>query len=133
MTVAASKPAGFSLVEVTLALGVVAIALLGVFSLLPVGLKVNQIATQQGASADILSLIAADLRSTPITTPRGAATTSPQLNISIPANPVAANSVMTLYFSESGQSAIARQANSRYLATITFLPNGTGSRTATCT
>jgi len=125
------KRAAFSLVEVTLALGVAAISLLAIFALLPVGVKINQVATEQTASTDILSAVAADLRATPLTNPRGGATNSPRFGIGIPANPVAAKTTTTLFFTTEGQFSTSLASSSRYRVTITFLPNGAGTRTAT--
>ena len=121
---------GFSLVEVTLALGIAAVCLTTVFALLPVGLRTNQNATQQVASADIMGAVIADLRSTPLTTPPGRATTSPQFSITIPANPVTATSSATLYFDNEGQFSTSATSNSRYRLIITFVPNS-DSRSAT--
>lgn len=125
------KRDAFSLVEVTLALGVAAVSLLAIFALLPVGVRTNQIAIEQTASGDILSAVAADLRATPVTTPRGGATASPRFAIGIPSNPVGASTVATLFFTEHGQFSANIRANSRYRVTVTFLPNGVGVRTAT--
>lgn len=122
---------GFSLVEVTLALGVAAISLLAIFSLLPVGIQTNQRAIEQTASADILSAVAADLRATRVTNPRGGAATSLQFAISIPANPVTGATTTTLFFNSEGQVATSLRSNSRYRLTVTFLPNGSDARTAT--
>jgi uncharacterized protein (TIGR02598 family) len=119
----------FSLVEVTLALGVAAISLLVIFSLLPIGLQTNQRSIEQTASADLLSAIAADLRATPVTNPRGSAATSAQFNINIPA--AGSTGSATLYFNNTGQSATSLQSDSRYRVTINFLSNGPGTRTAT--
>ena len=127
----AFQSSGFSLIEVTLALGVAAISLLAIFALLPVGLHNTQRAAEQTASADILSAVVADLRATPATSPRGNATTSAQFGIGIPANPVTSATTITLFFNSSGQSSAQLQPDSRYRATITFLPNGSGARTAT--
>lgn len=52
---------GFSLVEVTLALGVAAFCLLAVLALLPVSAKTNQAAIQQTTAHAIISDIATDL------------------------------------------------------------------------
>jgi hypothetical protein len=57
----------FSLVEVTLALGVAAFCLIAVFGLLPIGLKTDQGAIRQTTANGILSAIVADLRATPLT------------------------------------------------------------------
>jgi uncharacterized protein (TIGR02598 family) len=125
------KRDAFSLVEVTLALGVAAISLLAIFALLPVGVRTNQIAIEQTASTDILSAVAADLRATPVAVPRGSATVSPRFAIEIPANPLAAATTTTLFFTGQGQFSANIKADSRYRVTVTFLPNGTGARSAT--
>jgi len=117
----------FSLVEVTLALGVAAISLLVIFSLLPIGLQTNQRAIEQTASADILSAVTADLRATPVTNPRGVAAT--QFSISIPA--AGSTGTTTLFFNSAGQSATSLQSDSRYRMTATFVSNGGGAKTAT--
>jgi uncharacterized protein (TIGR02598 family) len=132
------------LVEVTLALGVAAVSLLAIFGLLPVGLKTNQVAIEQRASTDVVSAVVADLRGTPVTNPRGGATTSPRFAIGIPANPVSSVTTVTLFFNSEGQcstdlegstepdgSSWAPPLQARYRATITFVPNGAGARTAT--
>lgn len=119
---------GFSLVEVTLALGVAAVSLLIIFSLLPIGLQTNQRSIEQTASADILSVVAADLRATPVTNPRGGPTTSTQFGISIPA--AGGTGTTTLFFNSAGQSNSSQQSDSRYRITITFLSNGGGLKTA---
>lgn len=69
---------GFSLVEITLALGVAALCLLGVFALLPIGLQSNHAAVQQTLAANILEAVVADLRNTP-----AGSTESPQYRIPI--------------------------------------------------
>jgi Tfp pilus assembly protein PilV len=130
MKAGAMNRRGFSLVEVTLALGVASICLIAIFGLLPVGLQTNQDAIQQIASADILGHIIADLKATPVTTPRGGSTASPQFAINIPANPVSAPTISTLFFSAEGEFSTSANLESRYRLTITFLPN-TGSRSAT--
>ena len=121
---------GFSLVEVTLAVGVASVCLIAIFALLPVGLRTNQDAVQQVAAADILGAVMADLRATPATTPRGEASASHQFAINIPANPVDEATTSTLFFNGEGQFSVSANSESRYRLTITFLPN-TGSRAAT--
>lgn len=54
---------GFSLVEVTVAIGIVSFALLAVVGLLPVGLKSIKSATEQSAAANTLTALAESLRS----------------------------------------------------------------------
>jgi uncharacterized protein (TIGR02598 family) len=55
------KAAAFSLVEVTLALGIAAFCLVTVFALLPVALKTQQASIQQTTANTICSQIVADL------------------------------------------------------------------------
>lgn len=104
-----AKSEGFSLVEVTLALGVMAVCLIAVFGLLPTGLSSNQAAIQQTATSAVLTMISEDLHATP-----KAASSSLRFNIPIPDGRV-------LYFTENGIPDI--QANSRFRAAITFTPS----------
>lgn len=98
----------FSLVEVTLALGVAAFCLLAVFGLVPVGVQTNRNATSQTAAANIMAAVVADLRATP-----KANTTSAQFGITFGTN-------TTLYFDGSGQFATSAGANSRYQLNVTW-------------
>ena len=61
------KNAAFSLVEVTLALGIAAFCLIAVFGLMPIGVQTNRNATSQTAANNIIAAIVADLRATPKT------------------------------------------------------------------
>src|SRR5207253_9779792 len=58
----ARSAAGFSLVEITLALGVAAFCLIAVFGLMAVGLQTQRAAVQQTKANAIISQIADDLR-----------------------------------------------------------------------
>jgi uncharacterized protein (TIGR02598 family) len=58
------RPNGFSMVEVALALGVVAFALLTLLALIPLGVKSNQISAEETRAAFILTLLETDLRNT---------------------------------------------------------------------
>jgi uncharacterized protein (TIGR02598 family) len=125
-----SKSNGFSLVEVTLAIGVAAISLIAIFGLLPVGLQTNHNAIEQSAATDILADVIADLKATAPTNPRGGGATSGLFGIAIPGNPVSANTQITMYFTSEGLVVSSANA-SRYRLTITFPPNGKGARTST--
>jgi uncharacterized protein (TIGR02598 family) len=120
----ARSRSGFSLVEVTLALGVAAFCLLAVFGLLPIGLKTQQSAIEQTAATRIISGAASDLRNTART-----AAASSLFAITIPAN--TASSSSTLYFDTEGRYSSALSADSRYRLTVTFSPNSAGGRGAT--
>src|SRR5205814_3216642 len=60
-----SRTGAFSLVEVTLALGVAAFCLIAVFGLVPVGVQTNRNATSQTAATNILSSVVSDIRASP--------------------------------------------------------------------
>ena len=123
------KRTAFSLVEVTLALGVAAVSMLAIFSLLTIGLQTSQRSIEQTTSADILSAVVADLRATPVTSPRGNATTSTQFGINIPA--AGGTGTTTLFFNSAGQFASSQQSDSRYRLTLIFVATGGGAKTAT--
>jgi len=56
------RSSAFSLVEVTLALGVAAVSLLIIAAMLPIGIKTNQASANQTIANGIISQIADDLR-----------------------------------------------------------------------
>ena len=130
MNLLQSVRSGFSLVEVTLALGVAAISLIAIFSLLPVGLQTTHNATEQTASSEILAAVVADLRATPRTSPRGGSAISTQFGINVPGNTGGSAGPLTFYFTSEGQVSPSATNTSRYRLTITFPDNG-GRRTAT--
>ncbi len=119
----------FSLVEVTLALGVAAFCLLAIFGLLPVGLQSNQTSVEQTAAAGIARTILSDLRSTtPLTTG-----TSPRFSFKIPAagGTASGNTPQMVYFTEDGNTigtgivgnaATVSGTTTRYLASVGFTP-----------
>ena len=129
MMIRPSKQSAFSLVEVTLALGIAAFCLIAVVGLLPVGMNSNQTATEQTNSVGILSAIAADLRATPPTSPPGGATTSVQYSVAVPASPNGP-SAQTLFFAEDGRLLPTVASGPRYRVTVTF-PANSSARSAT--
>src|SRR6516162_9534375 len=76
-----SAATGFSLIEVTLALGVAAFCLIAVFGLIPVGVQTNRNATSQTAATNIMTAVVTDLRSASKTK-----LSSPQFGIIIPSD-----------------------------------------------
>lgn len=100
----------FSLVEVTLALGIAAFCLIAVFGLMPVGVQTNRNATSQTAATSILSNVIADMRATP---KPPAINTSVQYGITFGTN-------KTLYFDGAGQFTTSPGANSRYRVNVTW-------------
>src|SRR5205809_7828188 len=65
MTFGLRRLHAFSLVEVTLALGVAAFCLIAVFGLVPVGVQTNRNATSQTFATNILSGVVSDIRASP--------------------------------------------------------------------
>jgi uncharacterized protein (TIGR02598 family) len=105
----------FSLVEVTIALGVASFCLIAVFGLLPVGLQTNRNALGRTAATSILSSVTADLRATP-----PASSTTPQYGIMF-------GTETTVYIDGEGRFTSAIDVRSRYRLTVTFPPSPTGS------
>ena len=108
---------GFSLVEVTLALGIAAFCLIALFGLLPLGIQTNQSSISQTAAASVLSSVVADLRATPKTS-----LTSLQFEITF-------GTAKILYFDGEGRAVAPTDVNAtpRYRVTIAFPPSPAGS------
>ncbi len=125
--------AAFSLVEVTLALGIAAFCLIAVFGLIPVGVQTNRNANSQTAATNIIAAVVSDLRATP-----KANTTSTQFGISVPTDartgvaqtclPCATCWVaqtQTFAFDSQGQPVIPQ--NGRYRLSVTSVANPTAT------
>jgi hypothetical protein len=91
--------AAFSLVEVTLALGIAAFCLIAVMGIIPVGVRTNRNATSQTAATNVMAAVIADLRATPRTN-----NTSLQFAIPFP-NPTPGPTPITRYFDSQAQCA----------------------------
>jgi uncharacterized protein (TIGR02598 family) len=109
----------FSLVEVTLALGIAAFCLIAVFGLMPVGVQANRNATSQTAATNIIAAVVADLRAT-----RTTIQTSSQFGITFGTNPP------PLYFDSAGQFATTSGSTSRYQLNVTWNSAPSGLRYA---
>ena len=107
----------FSLIEVTLALGIAGFCLITVFALVPVAALTNRNATSQTAATNIMAGVVADLRAT-----SKANTTSTQFGITFGTD-------ATLYFDGSGQFTTSSDTNSRYQLNVTW-SGSTGLRYA---
>jgi uncharacterized protein (TIGR02598 family) len=129
----------FTLVEVSLALGVASFCLLSIVGLLPVGLTSNQASIEQTMAVNISSAIVSDLRTAQ---PMGA-NSSPRFGLPIPPAGAAA-STHTVYLASDGTAtavdnppATSGSSVSRYRATVLFYPpqnnaqQSAGQRTAT--
>jgi type II secretory pathway pseudopilin PulG len=80
----------FSLIELTLAIGIAAFCLLAVMGLIPIAVQTNRNATSQTAATNIVASVIADMRAT-------TAATSPQYGITF-------GTAKTLYFDGVGQA-----------------------------
>jgi uncharacterized protein (TIGR02598 family) len=121
--------AAFSLVEVTLALGIAAFCLIAVFGLMPVGVQTSRNATSQTRATNIIAAVVADLRTT-TETPGTWTGTSPQFCIPL-------GTSRTLYFDSEGRCssdlggttspcgvALVPPLQARYQVNVTFPSTG---------
>ncbi|MEI8312094.1 MAG: hypothetical protein WCH98_15190 [Verrucomicrobiota bacterium] len=111
------RQSGFSLVEVTLALGIAAFCLLVVVALLPAGILSIRDSAEATASLSFSQAVLADLRATGASTN---ATNSARFQVSIPPAGTAAPATNTLFFSAGGVTNSAAAA--RYRMTVTLTP-----------
>jgi uncharacterized protein (TIGR02598 family) len=102
--------AAFSLIEVTLALGIAGFCLIALFGLMPVGVQTNRNATSQTAATNIMAAVVSDLRATPKANP-----TSAQFGITF-----GMYQPPPLYFDSAGQVSASLTANSRYQLNVTW-------------
>ena len=122
----------FSLVEVSLAMGLTVFSLLALLGLLPIGLKSEQTARAETAASGILSTVTADLRATPPASASGEPTVSGQFEIPLPASPLVGESApVTRFFSSDGTCTTTLASHSRYRLTLVFPTNGLEAKTAT--
>jgi len=127
--------AGFSLVEVVLALGIAAFAVLAVVALMPVGLHLAQNSTEQNQASNLLSAIASDLENCPPAnpaTPCFAIAPTPWHTGASGVVPVPDATVGTdyLFYASDGQTVTAaRGADSRYRVTLRYtrIPGQSGA------
>ena len=137
----------FSLVEVTLALGVAGFCLIAAFGLIPIGVQTNRNATSQTAAANIMAAVVADLRATSksydnsktysageqvfysgncyaaIVTTTGHAPPNPtywNAGFPCPRFGISFGTPTTLYFDTQGQFATSIDSTSRYQLNVTF-------------
>jgi type II secretory pathway pseudopilin PulG len=96
------RTAGFSLVEVTLALGIAAFCLLTVFALLPVALSTQQASIQQTVANDIMTEILGDLRAD-VRLPPGQASKEGTSGFQLHGHWLAVSQPDTLFFSNDVQ------------------------------
>jgi type II secretory pathway pseudopilin PulG len=96
------RTAGFSLVELTLAIGVAAFCLITVFALLPVALKTQQASIQQTTANNIITEILGDLRAD-VRLPPGQASKEGNSGFGLHGHWLAVAQPDTLFFSNDAQ------------------------------
>ncbi|HEX4083332.1 MAG TPA: hypothetical protein VHY22_00370 [Chthoniobacteraceae bacterium] len=125
--------AGFTLVEVVLALGVAGFCLTTIFGLLPVGLTSNQNAANQTAAVNVATTVLSDLYATPDTS-----ASSPRFQFSLSGSNTQTG--QTVYFAGDGTtSGLAGQTAASaggsapwlYRATVWVTPPAANTRNAT--
>jgi Verrucomicrobium spinosum paralogous family TIGR02598 len=125
------RTAGFSLVEVTLALGVAAFCLIVLVGLLPAGLKTQQASAQQTIANEIMSEILGDLRAD-IRLPPGQASHEGESGFGLHGHWAQMYAPDTLYFDQQGdwlQLNGSPPAGATFRSKITYLfpPNASTS------
>ena len=126
-----SSTRAFTLVEVTLALGIAVFCLVVVFGLLNVGINTGSASIEQTNAASILSMVASDLRAAP--TPSTSASGSPVAptakssvyQLTIPINGSGAAAPVTLTLDATGQL-VTGTAAPRYQLNVVWMTPGTG-------
>jgi uncharacterized protein (TIGR02598 family) len=129
-----SVAAAFSLIELTLSLGIAAFCLIAVFGLIPVGVQTNRNATSQTATTNIMTAVVTDLRSSKTRS------TSLQFGITIPSDHTSGaasncqrcqtcwnNQTQTIYFDGSGN--VVASTAALYRVTLTLVQNPTATTT----
>jgi uncharacterized protein (TIGR02598 family) len=115
------KDRGFSLVELTLALGVAGFCLIVAFGLLPIGVQTNLRSTSQTAATAIMSSVIADMRATP-----ASSSTSIQYGVNL-----TATSPQTLWFRDTLLTTYPNAPNARYRLVVSIPANPAGPNAAT--
>src|SRR5207247_4512063 len=92
---------GFSMVEMVIALGVAAFALLAVMGMLPAGLKVQQASIQQTTANEIMAAILNDLRAD-VVLPPGQASKETDSGLGLHGHWAQVATPDTLYFTNAG-------------------------------
>jgi len=127
------RTAGFSLVELTLALGVAAFCLLTVFALLPVAFKTQQASIQQTTANSIMTEILGDLRAD-VRLPPGQASKEQDSGFGLHGHWLLVSEPDTLFFTNSAtwtgtlaQGDPAAPPDAIFRAKITYLSPPTAS------
>jgi uncharacterized protein (TIGR02598 family) len=111
--------AAFSLIEVVLAIGVVAFCLLILMAMLPVGLKTQQASVQQTTANQILAQILADLRAD-VRLPPGQQSKESNSGFGLHGHWAQVATPDTLYFTNDGKQTTTPTLDAAFRATIKY-------------
>jgi len=116
------RQAAFSLVEVTLALGIIAFCLVGLFGLLPVAMNSNRVSLEECNALNVMNRLVASLRALPASRPADVGQWVVE-GLTVP-NAGDAASTQTLFYSEdaSGQFSTREIPDAVYRLTVTTTP-----------
>jgi uncharacterized protein (TIGR02598 family) len=123
--------AGFSLVEVVIAIGVTAFCLIPISGLLLVGTHTTQNSGQQAAAVNIGSEVVADLEAADSAGNVSFSTSDSGTPYSIVIPTAASTTPQTIYMDENGNASGTVSSTSRYLVSLGFTPPPAGQRGAT--
>jgi uncharacterized protein (TIGR02598 family) len=127
------RDSGFTLIEVTLAMGVASFAMLAIFGLLPVGLSSNQTSIQQTQAINIATAIVADMTQVPSASAIAASSgtlnaISSQYGINVNVPPSTSSTSTSFYVDGSGvRQSSAAAARYHVSLTLTAMPALTGT------
>lgn len=117
-----ARPTAFSLVEIVLAIGIVAFALMAVVGLLPVGLRLAGDSEDETRAANILNAVVADRRATPLGLPSQIFKVEALTNASVLPT--------TNYFgiTDDGKYCAQDMQNARYRVSYALIPPANGGK-----
>ena len=124
-----ARSSGFSLIEVTIALGITVFALITILALIPTGLGANRASTQLTNATNVLTGIFADLRQTP--TSAAIASSSSALNAKSPLYGIDVTQPSSTLYLDANGALQAASANARYKVTVALTQPVSGQRLAT--
>ena len=118
---------GFSLIEVTLALGLSAFCLTTLIGLIPVGLRSNQSSQEKCSAADVAAILLSDLQSAPKGKLLMTGSNQQVDGLTIPeADTVVTTGTQQIYYSEAVDSHNSHfstsSAGTRYLVSVSIQP-----------
>ena len=125
--------AGFTLIEVTLALGVASFAMLAIFGLLPVGLQSSQTSTQQTLATNIATAILADMTQVPSASAIAASSgtlSSISSEYGIDVTKSYSSTAPKQFYVDATGAPQASATTARYRVSLTLVQSGTNSRQA---